>query len=139
MVTYLLDTNALSEPIRPKPDARFMRKLRANASEVAISSVTWHEAVYGMEKLPAGRRREAVHAYLYDTVATTTLVLPYDARAAEVHGTERARLERLGRPPAFADAQIAAVAIANELVLVTANVKDFSRFEGLVVESWFGA
>jgi tRNA(fMet)-specific endonuclease VapC len=45
----------------------------------------------------------------------------------------------VGRPPAFADAQIAAVAIANQLVLVTANVKDFSRFEGLVVESWFGA
>jgi tRNA(fMet)-specific endonuclease VapC len=50
-----------------------------------------------------------------------------------------ARLEQLGRPPAFADAQIAAVAIANELVLVTANVKDFSRFEGLAVESWLGA
>jgi tRNA(fMet)-specific endonuclease VapC len=139
MVKFLLDTNALSEPIRPKPDARFMRKLRAHASEVAISSVTWHEAVYGMAKLPAGRRREAVRVYLYDTVAATTPVLSYDARAAEVHGEERARLERLGRPPAFADAQIAAVAIANRLVLVTANVKDFSRFEGLVVESWFAA
>jgi hypothetical protein len=78
-------------------------------------------------------------AYLYDTVVPTTLVLPYDARAAEVHGKERARLEGLGRPPAFADAQIAAIAIVNRLVLVTANVKDFARFEGLAVESWFEA
>jgi predicted nucleic acid-binding protein len=46
-------------------------------------------------------------------------------------------LERLGRPPIFADAQIAATAIVNRLILVTANVKDFARFEGLVVESWF--
>ena len=78
-----------------------------------------------------------MRAYLYDTVVPTTLVLPYDARAAEVHGKERARLERLGRPPTFADAQIAAIAIVNRLILVTANVKDFARFEGLAVESWF--
>ena len=139
MVTFLLDTNALSEPIRPKPDAKFMRKLRGNASQSAISSITWHEAVFGMEKLPPGKRRDAVRAYLYDTVVPTTLVLPYDARAAEVHGKERARLERLGRPPTFADAQIAAIAIVNRLILVTANVKDFARFEGLAVESWFEA
>jgi tRNA(fMet)-specific endonuclease VapC len=138
MVTFLLDTNALSEPVRPKPDAKFMRTLRANASEVAISSITWHEAVFGMEKLPSGKRRDAVRSYLYEAVAAATPVLPYDAQAAEVHGRERARLERLGRPPAFADGQIAAIAIVNQLVLVTANVKDFSRFEGLTVESWFG-
>ena len=137
MVTFLLDTNALSEPARPKPDAKFMRKLRVNASEVAISSITWHEAIFGMERLVPGARREAVRQYLYETVARTTPVLPYDARAAEVHGKERARLEGLGRPPTFADAQIAAVAIANQLILVTANIKDFSRFEGLLVESWF--
>src|ERR1041385_8878239 len=113
MVTFLLDTNALSEPVRPKPDAKFMQKLRSNGSVVAISSISWHEAVFGMERLPPGKRRDAVRTYLYDTVAPTTPVLPYDARAAEVHGRERARLERLGRPPTFADAQIAAIAIEN--------------------------
>jgi tRNA(fMet)-specific endonuclease VapC len=138
VVKFLLDTNALSEPIRPNPDAAFMRRLRARSGEIAIASVTWHEAVFGMQRLPAGRRREVVRAYLYDVVSATTPILPYDASAAEIHGRERARLERAGRPPAFADGQIAAVALANELVLVTANVKDFKRFSGLSVESWFG-
>jgi tRNA(fMet)-specific endonuclease VapC len=73
---------------------------------------------------------------LFETVAPTTPILPYDTRAAEVHGAERARLERLGRAPTFADGQIAGVAIANALILVTANAKDFARFDGLEVENW---
>jgi predicted nucleic acid-binding protein len=113
-----------------------MRRLRASAGDVAISSVTWHEAVFGLNRMPDGKRKDAVRAYLYETVLPTTLVLPYDARAAEVHGAERARLERVGRAPTFADGQIAGVAIANALVLVTANAKDFARFDGLVIENW---
>lgn len=136
MVKFLLDTNALSEPVRPRPNRTFMRRLRARAGEVAISSVTWHEAVFGLHRMPEGKRKDAVRAYLYETVLPTTRVLPYDARAAEVHGAERARLERLGRAPTFADGQLAGVAIANALVLVTANAKNFTRFDGLVVENW---
>ncbi|MEZ4224645.1 MAG: type II toxin-antitoxin system VapC family toxin [Polyangiaceae bacterium] len=136
MVKFLLDTNALSEPVRARPNPRFMRKLRASAGEVAISSVTWHEAVFGLHRMPDGKRKDAVRAYLFETVAPTTPILAYDARAAEVHGTERARLERLGRAPTFADGQIAGIAIVNALVLVTANAKDFARFERLVVDNW---
>ncbi|MCC6899774.1 MAG: type II toxin-antitoxin system VapC family toxin [Polyangiaceae bacterium] len=136
MVKFLLDTNALSEPVRARPDRRFMRRLRANAGEVAISSVTWHEAVFGLHRMPEGKRKDAIRAYLFETVAPTTPILPYDTQAAEVHGAERARLERLGRAPTFADGQIAGVAIANALILVTANAKDFARFDGLAVENW---
>lgn len=138
MVKFLLDTNALSEPVRPEPSAAFMRRLRANAGECAISSVTWHEAVFGLERMPDGERRATVHAYLYETVAPSMPILPYDGRAAELHGKERARLARGGKPPAFADGQIAAIAMVNDLVLVTANVKDFARFDGLSFESWLG-
>jgi tRNA(fMet)-specific endonuclease VapC len=63
-------------------------------------------------------------------------ILPYDEQAAEWHGAERARLEKRGRPPAAADAQIAAIACVNNLVVVTANAKDFRRFRGLSVENW---
>ncbi|MBI3206026.1 MAG: type II toxin-antitoxin system VapC family toxin [Myxococcales bacterium] len=136
MVKFLLDTNALSEPVRARPDRRFMRRLRASAGEVAISAVTWHEAVFGLHRMPEGKRKDAIRAYLFETVAPTTPILPYDTHAAEVHGAERARLERLGRAPTFADGQMAGVAIANALILVTANAKDFARFDGLAVENW---
>ena len=56
--------------------------------------------------------------------------------AAGWHGQERARLEALGKSAPFVDGQIAAIAQVNELVLVTANIKDFSQFRGLKVENW---
>ena len=63
-------------------------------------------------------------------------ILPYDEAAATWHGYERARLESLGKPAPFTDGQIAAIAHANDLVLVTVNVKDFARFKGLKVANW---
>ncbi len=63
-------------------------------------------------------------------------VLPYDKRAAEWHALARARLQRAGATPPSADAQIAAVAVVNNLVLVTHNIRDFRRFEGLSLVDW---
>jgi tRNA(fMet)-specific endonuclease VapC len=62
--------------------------------------------------------------------------LAYDARAAEWHARERVRLEAAGRPMPYADGQIAAIAMVNGLTLVTANVRDFRRVDGLRVEDW---
>jgi len=56
--------------------------------------------------------------------------------AAAWHARERARLANMGRMPPFVDGQIAAIAATNELVLVTANPKDFQAFRGLVVADW---
>ena len=77
-----------------------------------------------------------IEGYLREVVGPTLSVFAYDARAADVHASERARLSRLGRTPPFADGQIAAIARVNGLVLVTRNVADFRAFEGLVVENW---
>lgn len=63
-------------------------------------------------------------------------ILPYDEVAATWHGQERARLEKLGRPAPYVDGQIAAIAYANGLVLVTVNVTDFAPFKDLQVENW---
>ncbi len=63
-------------------------------------------------------------------------MLPYDEAAAHWHGHERARLDRLGRPAPYVDGQIAAIAFVNDIVLVTANVKDFARFRDVKVENW---
>lgn len=74
--------------------------------------------------------------YLQDVVLASFPVLAYDATAAHWHGCERARLDGLGRPAPYVDGQIAAIAHVNELVLVTVNVKDFSRFKDIEVENW---
>jgi len=72
-----------------------------------------------------------------DGLASTELkLLPYDQRAAEWHGRERARLQALGKTPPFADAQIAAVAAVNDMTLVTDNTKDFTVFSGLRLVDW---
>ncbi|MDP2308364.1 MAG: type II toxin-antitoxin system VapC family toxin [Pseudomonadota bacterium] len=136
MIRFLLDTNALSEPIRPAPAPRFLSLLEKHRGECAIASVTWHEAVYGLNRLPAGRRREALQEYLHGVVQTSLPVLPYDTPAAEWHGRERARLVAAGLTPSFPDGQIAAIAKTQGLVLITANHDDFKHFDGLELLSW---
>jgi tRNA(fMet)-specific endonuclease VapC len=135
MVKAILDTNALAEAVRPVPDPRFIRRLRAHDEHLGIASVTLHEALFGVERLPEGKRKELLRDYMRDVV-TKMPVLPYDAQAAEFHARERARLEGKGRKIPYADGQIAAIAIVNDVTLVTANVRDFRGIEGLRVEDW---
>jgi tRNA(fMet)-specific endonuclease VapC len=136
MVSFLLDTNALAEPVRPTPDAAFIKRLRANETKLAIASVTLHEALYGVERLPEGKRKRMLREYMQDVVAKIT-VLAYDARVAEWHARERARLERAGRPMPYADGQIAATAVVHGFTFVTANLRDFRRVEGLRTANWW--
>jgi tRNA(fMet)-specific endonuclease VapC len=83
-----------------------------------------------------GRRRVALQAYLDEVVRPTLPVLPCDEAAAAWHARERARIEALGRPAPFVDGQIAAIAHANQLVLVTLNTEDFAGFRGIALENW---
>jgi tRNA(fMet)-specific endonuclease VapC len=132
---YLLDTNVVSEPTKQTPSAALLRRIGEHASELAIASITWHELLHGWERMPAGRKRERIGAYLADTRGILP-VLPYDERAAEWHARERVRLRKRGKEVPYVDSQIAAVAVVNELILVTANTKDFAPFAGLAVENW---
>ncbi|MEA2164269.1 MAG: tRNA(fMet)-specific endonuclease VapC [Thermoanaerobaculia bacterium] len=133
---YLLDTNIVSEPLKPKPRASVLRRLTRHEDEIAISSLVWHELRYGMERLPPSRRRSAIERYLEEVVLLTMPVLDYDGAAAEWHARERARLAARGETPPFVDGQIASIAHVHDLILVTLNAADFKRFEGLRVESW---
>lgn len=133
---YLLDTSIVSSPISKRPDAEIVRRLDAHGHECAIAAPVWHELTYGCRRLPRGRRRAALETYLHDVVRASFPILPYDEAAATWHGRERARLESLGRPVPFVDGQIAAIAHAGKLVLVTVNTSDFSRFSDLTVENW---
>jgi tRNA(fMet)-specific endonuclease VapC len=96
---------------------------------------SFHE-FHGATRLPASRKRRAIETYLEEVVRRALPILPYDEESAAWHARERVRLEKRGRPPSSADGQIAASARVNDLVLVTANVRDFRRFEGLAVEDW---
>jgi len=87
--------------------------------------------------MPRGRRRRVLETFLTDVVRATLPILPYDEHSAQRHAEERARLERRGKTPPFVDGQIAAIAIVNDLSLVTDNVSDFKAFRGLTVTNWF--
>ena len=133
---YLLDTSIVSAPISMRPHSALLERLNEHGSECAIAAPVWHELTYGCRRLPRGKRRATLEAYLRDVVQASFPILAYDEAAATWHGEERARLDALGRPAPFVDGQIAAIAQVHGLVLVTTNDKDFARFKGLRVENW---
>jgi len=133
---FLLDTNVVSSPVAKAPDAGIMERLELDGPECAIAAPVWHELVYGCRRLPKGKKRTAIEAYLEDVVRESFPIFPYDEAAAAWHGRERARLELMGRPTAWVDGQIAAIAAVHDLVLVTANTKDFAAFKGLALQDW---
>lgn len=136
-VRYLLDTNILSEPLRPRPNANVIQRLIERSEELATASVVYHEICYGCQRLPDSRKRRAIEAYLQDEVKAKLLILPYDLEAAEWYAIERARLVRQGRTPPYLDGQIAAIAAVNDLILITNNTADYADFQDLQIENWF--
>lgn len=133
---YLLDTNIISEPLRPKPSNRVVRQLRLHEDDIAIPAPVWHELRLGCARLGPSRQREAIERYIEDVVLASFPVLEYGQRAADWHATERARLSAAGKTPPFVDGQIAAIAFVHNLTLVTLNVSDFQQFKGLRIRSW---
>lgn len=133
---YLLDTNVLSEPLRPTPHAKVLARLRKHQDQLATAAVVWHELLFGHYRLPASARRAAIETYLFKVVAPSIAILPYDEEAAAWHAAERARLSALGKTPPFADGQIAAIAKTQDLILVTFNLPDYADFHGLDLEDW---
>lgn len=133
---YLLDTSIVSSPISKTPSSEVLKRLDAHGHECAIAAPVWNELIYGCQRLPKGRRRDAIETYLEDVILASFPVLAYDQAAAQWHGRERARLESLGKPAPYVDGQIAAVAFVNELTLVTVNERDFARFKDVDVANW---
>jgi tRNA(fMet)-specific endonuclease VapC len=141
VIRYLLDTNIVSEPARPEPHAAVVDHLDAHGGEVALPAPAWHELVYGVHRMPEGKRRAYLADYLMEVVRPSMPIIPYDREAARWHGEARAALEAQGRSQPFVDGQIAAVAATRSLILVTRNTPDFEAYETLTgdihVENWF--
>lgn len=134
---YLLDTNILSEPLRPSPNLGVLEKLQHHRLELATATIVWHELKFGCARLPESRKRQILEHYLNNVVFKTIPLLDYNKQAATWHAEERARLVALGKTPPFADSQIAAIAKTNNLILVTGNVADYQNFSQLDVENWY--
>lgn len=137
-LVYLVDTNTISEIEKMQPNPNIVARLEAHWVEIALASVSWHELLYGYHRLPESRRKQRVGFFIRHTIKPDIPVLPYDMAAARWFAQERARLTQIGRSPSYPDGQIAAVAAANNLILVTRNLSDFADFSGLTTENWFG-
>lgn len=135
-VTFLLDTSALSEPIKPTPNRRFLQRWNQHSSRCAIASVSWYELWYGCLRLPASRRRDTLERYLSSAVQPLFPILEYNADAAVIHAELRVGLERQGVTLPVADLQIASIAITHRLTVVTMDESHFSRIPSLRVQNW---
>ena len=131
-MSYLLDTNILSETIKPRPNSRVLAWLEAIPSEALyVSVLTLGEIRKGVEKLPEPGRREKLRLWLEHDLAAWfgDRVLPVDLAVADRWGRLQADA---GRPLGAVDSLLAATALHHELRLVTRNEKDFV-FPGLDV------
>ncbi|MBT2326769.1 type II toxin-antitoxin system VapC family toxin [Variovorax paradoxus] len=131
MTLYMLDTNAASEAVRGHP--AFDARLEAlPAGQWCISAVTCSEIRFGVAKKP-----EAVRLHrIVDEFLRIAPILPWDATAANRHGELRADLQARGLPIGDFDEMIAAHALTIGAVVVTDNIRHFSRVPGLVLENW---
>jgi toxin FitB len=124
----VLDTNVVSELMRKRPQLGVVSWVdRFSASEVLVTAVTAAELMYGVARLPDGRRKWELHVKVEGLLAEDfqDQILPFDARAATHYAEIVASRERAGRPISMADAQIAAICRNWNAGLATRNVDDF--------------
>jgi toxin FitB len=135
----LLDTNALSEALKPVPLARVLDWISAHEAEgVFVSAITEAEVLSGIEVLPAGKRKQALAVFagkLFEGVLRGK-ILPFDEEAARLFASIWAARKAAGRPISQFDAMIAAIARAHGATLATRNVKDFEHCGIRLVNPW---
>ena len=131
MLRFLLDTNIVIYVLKRRP-VEVLSTFNANASRMAISSITLAELLHGAEK----STRVSENLSVIEDFCSRLEVLPYGAKAAQHYGAIRASLEKMGQPIGVNDLHIAGHARSEGLVLVTNNVSEFMRVPGLQVENW---
>lgn len=136
---FVLDTNVVSEFMRPAPDAAVVAWVSPQPLPILYTtSVTQAEILYGLRLLPQGRRRERLEAAAGQMFAEDFAgrILPFDQRAAAHYARIVAERRRQGSPVSQFDAQIAAIVLAAGATLVTANVRDFEGCGVKLVNPW---
>ncbi len=140
MARVLLDTNVLSELMRPQPSAVVLEWFaQQKDSEFYTSAVTQAELLLGVALLPSGKRRDSIADAVEQMFEQSFvgLCLPFDDLAAHEYAALVATRTRAGLPISTEDAQIAAIALRHGFALVTRNTKDFLNVDGLdLINPW---
>ena len=129
---YLLDTNVISEFTKFKPNKSVIEKANENEELCAICSTVWQESIFG-------KRKQKISTFM-DKIRNVYDIIPYDSFAAQICGEIRAKCKNAGTPAPFFDSQIAATAIANNMILITHNTEDCTALQEnsmLKVEDWW--
>lgn len=123
---YLADTNVVSELMKPAPAEAVIDWLQDNEEQIFISAVTVKELYFGLFLLPDGRRKERLETAITGIVMDCSdKTLAFDAFSAYLCAELHAKAKTLGRVATVEDLMIASVALRNDAVLATRNVKDF--------------
>jgi predicted nucleic acid-binding protein len=137
----VLDTNVLSETLRPTPSAKVLRWLRDRPpAAVYITSITQTELLIGLELMPKGRRRTNLESATEKILAYgfPGRILPFEENAARSYSKVVAARDSIGRPISRSDAMIAAIARSRNASVATRNVRDFEHCGVNVIDPWSG-
>lgn len=135
----ILDTNVISESIKPLPSETVLSWLAAQLpSAVFTTAITLAEVMNGVEALPHGKRRAGLAAGVEKIFAQefTGRILPFDEAAARVFATIVASRNAVGRPMSELDAMIAAIARTHRATVATRNTADFERCGLQLIDPW---
>ena len=137
---YLLDTNIISEMFRPKPNPLVFNKLEEYEKLCSLPSTAWNELLFGVNIMASGKKRDYIFSKLVDDIQANYEIIQYDNHAARIHADIRSRLKEQGIGIDFQDSQIASIAVSNNMILVTRNIKHFESIQKvspLMLENWF--
>ena len=135
----ILDTNVLSEPLKPVPAPTVLDWLDRQAPQTLyLTTINLAELLAGIEVLPPGRRRtELQHALAIKILPLFEgRILSFDQKAADAFARINANAQALGNPISFADGAIAAITSAQRFILATRNVRDFKGAGIELINPW---
>lgn len=135
----LLDTNVLSELMRPKPEPTVVLWISGqHTDDLCISSITMAEILHGVARLPKGKRQRDLHtsAMIMFEEDFGERVLPFDTPATLYYAHLMTTRGHAGRPMSMADAQIAAICRTHDAALATRNIKDFEESGVSLINPW---
>lgn len=131
-MNYLLDSNACIVFLNKRSDPLKQRLELCRPEQIVLCSVVKAELLYGAMK----SQHPKVSLFKVENFCAHFQSLPFDDKAAVAYGKIRSELSAVGKPIGANDFMIAAIALANEVTLISHNTREFSRVSGLLLEDW---